>query len=265
LTVISFWAYYIDVEMLAIYATVVYLAVRRRSWLLLPLVATGTLVKEIAVLGAPLAALIWGRHARTMLIAGATSLVALAIFFLETRLLPTKGFRSGISPTATNDSVLHTQWEFTKSWLHQVRQIGLVKYAGNAVLSVFGLAWLAWPVGVRRAPAWLRRGQWWILLALPLLVTAQWERSFAFYLPVIVPVAMLGLRAWRAAELAMLTIASAWVSAIAPAETIADDKLTSAATKLAWMSPGFALGAAALTTLLVRQWHRSVAVRQTTL
>ena len=163
-----------------------------------------------------------------------------------THLLPTKGAANGINAVATHGNVLHTQWRYTTYWLGVVWRFGIFRYGANAMLSVFGVVWLAWPVGFLRAPAWLRRAQLWVLLALPLFITAQWERSFALYLPVLIPVFMLGLREWKLPELVALTVGSAWVSGVAPSQTITDDKITSATTKLTWMSPGFALALAAV-------------------
>jgi hypothetical protein len=252
LTVISFWAYYIDIEMLALYAAAFLLSLRRRTWLLVPFTAGAVLVKEIGILIAPLAALVWGRSRRTLAIAGSSALAGLAVLVVESHLIRTRGSQTGIDATPTGSGVLHNQWAFTRSWLDVVWRFGVVRYGANAMLSVFGVAWLGWFAGWRAAPARLARSQWWILLALPLFVTAQWERSFALFLPLVVPMVMFGLRRWRLPELVLFTLGSAWVSGIAPTQTISDDAVTSAMTKLSWMSPGLAAAAAAGVLVLVR-------------
>jgi len=247
LTAISFWSYYIDVEVLALYALTLWLASRRQAaWPLIPIVGLGVIVKEIVLLAAPLALLVWGRGRRYLVTSAAALAAGALVYIVEVKTLPTKGYLSGINATSSNGRVLRTQWSDTTTWLRAIGQIGVVRYSGNAILSVFGVAWILWLPGWRAAPPWLRRAQWWVLLSLPLFITAQWERTFAFYLPLTVPLAMLGARAWERRELVLLVAGSVWISAFVPTRTIADDRVTHALTKLAWMSPGFAAAAIAI-------------------
>ena len=203
-------------------------------------------VKEIVLLAAPLALLVWGRGRRYFVTSAAALAAGALVYIVEVKTLPTKGYLSGINATSSNGRVLRTQWSDTTTWLRAIGQIGVVRYSGNAILSVFGVAWILWLPGWRAAPPWLRRAQWWVLLSLPLFITAQWERTFAFYLPLTVPLAMLGARAWERRELVLLVAGSVWISAFVPTRTIADDRVTHALTKLAWMSPGFAAAAIAI-------------------
>jgi hypothetical protein len=69
-------------------------------------------------------------------------------------------------------------------------------------------------------------------------MTAQWERSLALYLPILVPLALMAIPRWRWPELSLLVAGSAWISGVAPTQTIGDDAVTRAVTKLSWMSPG---------------------------
>lgn len=233
LTASTFWAYYIDAHMLTFYALLTWLAVRTTSAWLVPLVPLGVLVKEIAILGVGLVALIWGFRRRTwptligMSAAGLLTLVLLGL------LVPRAPGRHG--------DVLHQQLFYSRVWLGVVRRMGVVRYTGNALLSVFGVMWLLWPLGLRSAPPWLRRAQLWIPLTLVFFITAQWERSFAYYLPVVLPVALLALADASALELGVLTAASAWVSGVVPAHTVGGS-VTPGLHKLLLMSPGLAVG-----------------------
>jgi hypothetical protein len=233
LTASCFWAHYVDVHMLSLYAGTVYLAVRVRRFWLVPLAGGGVLVKEIALLAVPLAMLIWGRRRISWPVVAMASSAATGILLLLYFLIPVAGAAAG--------GILEAQVRYSRIWLEAVADIGPVRYTGNALLSVFGLLWLLWPLGLGRAPEWLRRAQLWIPLTLPLFVTAQWERSFAYYLPIVVPVAMLALREAGRLELMLLTVASVWVSGVVSALTIGGD-ITPSTEKLLLMSPGLLIG-----------------------
>ena len=233
LTASTFWAYYIDVHMLAFYALVVYLAVRTSSAWLIPLVALGVVVKEIAIFAVPLAGLVWGFRRPTWPVLAGMAAAGLAALALLGWLVPR-------APGVHGD-VLHQQWFFTRVWLDVVDRMGPVQYLGNALLSVFGVMWLLWPLGLRTAPAWLRRAQLWIPVTLAFFITAQWERSFAYYVPIVVPVVLLAVADAAALELGLLTAASVWVSGVVPAHTVGGS-ITPGMHKLLLMSPGLVLG-----------------------
>lgn len=250
LTASTFWAYYIDVHMLAFYALLTWLAVRTTSAWLVPLIPLGVLVKEIAIFGVGLVALIWGFRRRTwptlvgMAAAGLLTLVLLGL------LVPRAPGRHG--------DVLHQQLFYSRVWFGVVHRMGVVRYTGNALLSVFGVMWLLWPLGLRSAPPWLRRAQLWIPLTLVFFITAQWERSFAYYLPVVLPVTLLALADTSAVEVGLLTAASVWVSGVVPAHTVGGS-VTPGLHKLVLMSPGLLVGGA----LVARRYALTLAPERT--
>lgn len=253
LTIICFWSYYIDLSILALYAAVVYFGIVGRHRLVLPLVAIFTPIKEIAILAGPLGSLICGRRGRTWLWGVAATLVGFVIYAALNLAIDSRGAVSGITPTETGDNPFRTQWNHTVDFLSLVLRFGIVSYTGNALLSVFGAMWLFWFHGYRRAPIELRRATWWVALTLPILATGQWERVLALYLPILVPLALSAIPTWRWDELTLIVAGSAWISGIAPTQTVADDALTDAATKLAWMSPGLALVACGFALVVGRR------------
>lgn len=255
LTIICFWSYYIDLSILALYAAVVYFGIVGRHRLVLPLVAIFTPIKEIAILAGPLGSLICGRRRREWLWGVAATVAGLVVYGALNLAIDTRGAASGITPTETSGNVLQTQWDYSVDFLSQVWRFGIVSYTGNALLSVFGAMWLFWIRGYRAAPPELRRAVWWLALTLPVVATGQWERVLALYLPILVPLALIAIPRWRWLELGLLVTGSAWISGIAPTQTIADDALTRAATKLAWMSPGMALVACGFAVAFARR-HR---------
>lgn len=237
LSVTCFWTYYVDVHVLLLVAAAVYLAARGRTRLAPLLVGGGALVKEIVVLVGPLVGLVGGR--RTLRSAALATSLGLVAYILLVAILPT---RSDLH----QGGVLHAQLQDTRVWLDALRRIGIIKYTGNAVLSTFGLGWLLWPSGFRAAGGWLRRSVWWIPLTLPLFLTTQWERTFAFYLPLLVPLALLAIPRMRAGLLAVFTVANAWIAGGVETFTVGDGTVTPAAHKLLLMSPGLVVAAAVL-------------------
>jgi len=247
LTASTFWAYYIDVHMLAFFALLTYLASRTASLWLVPLVAVGVAVKEIALLGVVLAGLIWNFERRTRWTLAGMAAAGIVTFLLLWAFVP--------RAPSLHGGVLANQWYFSIVWLRVVDRMGPVQYTGNALLSVFGVMWLLWPLGLGRTPAWLTRAQLWIPATLAFFITAQWERSFAYYLPIVVPVALMAVADASALELGVLTAASVWVSGVVPAHTVGGG-VTPGVHKLLLMAPGLVVGGVVVARRYV-EWLRS--------
>lgn len=251
LSVTCFWSDYVDVHVLFFVALTVWLALSKRTRAIALLTAVGASVKEVIVLCAALPAFVRGRAAiRPSAVAAVAGLVVYGAIDL---VVP--------HGAAQHGGLISTQIKDTRWWFHELWRIGIVRYTGNAILSVFGITWLFWWQGFRAAPPWLRRGLFWVPLTLPLFLTTQWERTFAFYLPLALPLALLGLRRYGAVPLALVTAGSAWVAGWASLHTVADDRVTSGMHKLLLMSPGFAIAAVGVllgsTALLAKLRHQS--------
>jgi hypothetical protein len=237
LSVTCFWTYYIDVHVVLLIAATVYFSVRGRTRFLPLLIGFGVLVKEVVVLLGPLVALVGGRRAiRAAVLSTGLGFVC---YLALVSVLPAHG-------SAHQGGVLHAQLQDTRVWFDAVRRIGVVKYGGNAVLSTFGLTWLLWPIGFRAAGGWLRRSLWWIPVTLPILMTTQWERTFAYFVPLLVPLTLVAIPRMRTGLLALFVLANAWIAGGVETFTVGDDAITPALHKLLLMSPGLALASAVL-------------------
>lgn len=247
-TVTSFWTYYVDIHVLAFVAAALYLSQLGRRRLLVVLTAGGVAVKEIVMLVGAIPFLLRGRPLlRTAVVATAAGL---AVYGTIDVLVPHGPGSSG--------GLLRTQLDYTRIWFGQIWRLGLVRYTGNAVLGSFGLTWLLWWKGWKNAPRAWRTALIWIPLTLPLFMTAQWERTFGLYTPLLAPLALLGVPRLRAVSLACLTAASVWVSAGVETLTIGDDRVTSGMHKLLLMSPGFAVAAAMLALATLPRLRQSI-------